>query len=71
MPHNLQQQSTPGRVRKMKPSLCWKNSPPFGQVLLLPGITRSPIYAIPLAKNPRYQALVSRLEAQMRETKLQ
>src|SRR5207344_1450372 len=30
-------------------------------------ITRSPIYAIPLAKNPRYQALVRRLEAQMRE----
>ncbi len=33
-------------------------------------ITRNPIYAIPLAQNPRYQALVSRLEAQMRETGL-
>jgi TolB-like protein len=36
---------------------------------LAPGrITRNPIYAIPLAQNPRYQALTRRLEEQMRET---
>jgi len=38
---------------------------------LLPAwITRDPLYAIPLAQGPRYQALVDRLEAQMRDTKL-
>jgi tetratricopeptide (TPR) repeat protein len=34
-----------------------------------PWITRDPTYAVPLAKNPRYQALVSRLEAQMRRNR--
>jgi tetratricopeptide (TPR) repeat protein len=33
-------------------------------------ITRNPIYALPLAKNPRYQALVSRLETQMQNIDL-
>jgi hypothetical protein len=33
-------------------------------------ITRDPLYALPLAQNARYQALVNRLEAQMRATKL-
>jgi len=34
-------------------------------------ITRDPTYAVPLARNPRYQKLVVRLEAEMRDTKLQ
>jgi tetratricopeptide (TPR) repeat protein len=33
-------------------------------------VTRNPIYAIPLAQNPRYQALTRRLEERMRETGL-
>jgi hypothetical protein len=33
-------------------------------------ITRDPLYALPLAQNARYQAVVNRLEAQMRATKL-
>ena len=34
-------------------------------------ITRDPIYAVPLARNSRYQALVAGLEAQMKTTQLQ
>ena len=34
-------------------------------------ITRDPLYTVPLAEHPRFQQLVARLEAQMRETKLQ
>ncbi len=33
-------------------------------------ITRNPIYAIPLAQNPRYQALTRRLEEQMRQSEV-
>jgi hypothetical protein len=34
-------------------------------------ITRDPIYNVPLADNPRYQALKAKLEAQMAATKLE
>jgi TolB-like protein len=33
-------------------------------------IARDPLYAVPLAQNPRYQALASRVEEQMRATRL-
>jgi hypothetical protein len=34
-------------------------------------IVRDPLYTIPLAKNARFQKLSARLEAQMREIKLE
>ena len=38
---------------------------------LAPGaIVQDPVYAVPLAHNPRYGALVARLNAQMRATQL-
>jgi TolB-like protein len=35
------------------------------------GIARDPLYALPLAKNPRYRQLAARIEAEMAATKLQ